>query len=136
MNNPESVSSEPDAARGSGERLLKMFVWKNVSFLAAAHAYSVAEARALLLATDLCSGGDGSCPERDAAREVILKNVPCIWYGPNAEFAITDSAEVREYEHNFKTMGDEIERLKAELAAVQSRELSRDSDSGAEGVPK
>jgi hypothetical protein len=73
-----------------------MFVWTDhFSFLAVAHAESIAQARECML-VEMGASGDGSCPERDKARRYVLSEAPSIWNGANAEFALTDSAELRE----------------------------------------
>jgi hypothetical protein len=80
-----------------------LFVWKDLTgYLAVAHADSVAEARAMLISDEPeCIGesGDGSCPERDEAREHVRSSNPFIYHGSHAEFALRDSAECREQEH-------------------------------------
>jgi len=72
-----------------------MYVWtRKPLFIGIAQAKSVAKARELVLAQ--IGHGDGSCPERDSAAAFVEANTPEIWYGPNAEFELTDSAELRE----------------------------------------
>lgn len=100
---------------------MKMFIWSDrFSYLAVAHADSVAQARQLLL-PEIGEVGDGSCPERDKARKIILNQTPDIFVGHAAEFALTDSAELREMEsyasrmaHAFKVAtGSEYKDLKS-----------------------
>lgn len=75
---------------------MKLYVWTcEPSFVAVAHARSVEEARFRMI-EEVGASGDGSCPERDKARRYIQENNPTIWYGVNAEFALTDSAELIE----------------------------------------
>src|SRR5512141_2317834 len=77
---------------------MKMYVWTDrFSYLAVAHAESVAEARKAML-IEMGESGDGSCPERDKARKCVMAEMPAIYIGTNAEFALTDSAELRELE--------------------------------------
>lgn len=65
-------------------------------FLAVAQADSVGEARRLVL--EEIGGYDKTVPERQKAHEWVTNNTPDIWRGPNAEFVLTDSAELREVE--------------------------------------
>ena len=80
--------------------MMHMYVWsRKPAYLAVAQAESVEAARRALLSEDsLVKSGAGSCPERDEARKAILETQPNIWFGTNAEFALTDSAELREHE--------------------------------------
>lgn len=88
------MSGTPTKEQESGP--FKMYCWSNrYSFLAVAHARSVAQARELLL-LEIGDSGDGSCPERDKARRQVLEEAPEIWMGPNAEFTLSDSAELQE----------------------------------------
>lgn len=99
---------------------LKMYVWHvHPSFLAVAQANSVEEARAAVLRSDLGESGDGSCPERDKAREFVLTNTPAIWYEVNAEFVLTDSAELREQEDYSQKLFKRVSQLEADLAAAR-----------------
>ncbi len=94
----------------------KMYVWTDrFSYLAVAHAKSVSKARDLLLSND-CIGesGDGSCPERDKARKTVLSTNPCIWLGENAEFALTDSAELKEQEQHSARLEERASKAEAE----------------------
>jgi hypothetical protein len=76
-------------------RQMHMYVWSHFAdYIAVVQASSVEEARALLL--EEIGGGDSSCPEREKAAKYVQENTPAIWYGPNAAFALTDSAEQRE----------------------------------------
>jgi hypothetical protein len=107
----------PSAPAGASEETasakMHMFVWLGAPmFLAVAQARSVAEARELLL-DEIGAGSDGSCPERERAAKFVKEKGPSIWHGPNAEFALTDSAEVRELEVNWKKAEDELKRLRA-----------------------
>ena len=97
-----------------------MYVWHvHPSFLAVAQANSVEEARAAVLRSDLGESGDGSCPERDKAREFVLTNTPAIWYEVNAEFVLTDSAELREQEDYSQKLFKRVSQLEADLAAAR-----------------
>lgn len=108
---------------------MKMYVWSDaLAFLAVAQAESVQEARALLL-RETGDTGDGSCPERDKARETILSTNPAVYYRAKAVFALTDSAEVRELEAYIKrnqidqqpdVLNLKIEQLTAELEKLQA----------------
>jgi hypothetical protein len=92
---------------------MKMYCWSDrFSFLAVAQASSVAEAREAML-LEMGESGDGSCPERDAARRQIVTTNPEIWQGTNAEFALTDSAELSE-------MGDYVQRLNARIGELEA----------------
>lgn len=99
---------------------LKMYVWHvHPSFLAVAQANSVEEARSAVLRSDLGESGDGSCPERDNARKFVLSNTPAVWYGVNAEFVLTDSAELREQEDYSRKLFERVSELEADLAAAR-----------------
>src|SRR6202453_3980265 len=87
-----------------------MYVWTNPSFFhAVAQATSVAEARELLL--EEIGSGDGSCPERGHAAKLVRELQPSIFHRSNAEFCLTDSAELREQEAYTKTLQDKIAEL-------------------------
>lgn len=74
---------------------MKFFTWRNgPKWIAVAHAESVSKARERLLGE--VGGLDGSCVVRAKAREIIAAEAPEIWNGINAEFALTDSAELEE----------------------------------------
>lgn len=120
----------PDLCRGwlamsaENERLkegkrLKMYVWsQKPEYLAVALASSVEEARARIM-QEVGESGDGSCPVRDRARGRILSETPTIWFFSNAEFALTDSAEVEEQEDlNCKLQADNA-RLAAQVSEMQ-----------------
>lgn len=79
---------------------MRMYVWSvQPKWIAVAHANSVAEARQLLMSSDnIGESGDGSCSIRDSARKYVTDTEPTQWMGPNAEFALTDSSELREQE--------------------------------------
>ncbi len=75
-------------------RVLHMYDWsRETMFFAVARAESVAEAREIMLAM---VDADSPTPKRLEAREWIKRTLPGIWYGPNAEFALTGSAELEE----------------------------------------
>lgn len=108
---------------------LKMYVWTDLSsFLAVAHAKSVKSARELLFTGQyIGESGDGSCPERDRARRIVASENPSIWIGENAEFCLSDNAELREQEAHSDTLfkrasAAEAERdqLKLELDRLQA----------------
>ncbi len=96
---------------------MKMYVWSDhYSFIGIAQAESVAQARQRML-EEVGESGDGSCPERDKARRTILQEAPNIWYGVNAEFALTDSAERRETvaeNERLRTALEEAKRIVSE----------------------
>lgn len=95
---------------------MKLFVWRNEpSWIAVAHAESVAMARGLLLGE--VGGIDGSCVVRAKARKAISEDAPAIWRGHNAEFSLTDSAEVEERDAELTRLRAELARVRAELAA-------------------
>jgi hypothetical protein len=88
------ASSEPQVC----EKTMHMYVWtRQPDFFAVAQAANVADAREVLL-EEIGSSGDGSCPEREAAAEWVRTQGPTIWHQRNAEFTLTDSAELRENE--------------------------------------
>jgi hypothetical protein len=97
---------------------MKMFVWSDrFSFLAVAQAESVAVAREAML-LEMGESGDGSCPERDKARRIVLERSPSIWTGTNAEFAITDSAELREQVELTRTLEGDLRTAKQRLVEL------------------
>lgn len=101
---------------------MKMYVWsKPPAFLAVAQADSVDAARRRML-QEIGEGGDGSCPERDKARDIVANCNPAIWAGVNAEFALTDSAEVREQEAWSLSLSTAATSLRSQLAESQARE--------------
>ena len=102
--------------------MMHMYVWsRKPTFIAVAQAPSIEEARRALLSEDeLGESGDGSCPERDEARKVVLETHPNIWHGTNAEFALTDSAELREYRDWSRK---QIDGLKRQLAEETSKRI-------------
>lgn len=118
----------PDAARLALEEREKdikmhMYVWsRKPRFIAVAQAESVEKAREAMLNSDeLAGSGDGSCPERDKARDYIRSTNPTIWHRENAEFALTDSAELIEIE-------EQSDRLRKELTTLREREAKLIAD--------
>lgn len=104
--------SQPAA---NGEKHWHMYVWtKQPFFHAVAQALTVAEARELLL--EEIGGGDGSCPEREAAAKWVREYQPTIFHMSNAEFSLTDSAELREQEAYVEKLQQEIKTLRAAKA--------------------
>lgn len=89
------VVAERDAARAGEARLnkqleatpgMKVFIWMDHhSYVALAHARSVAEARSML--DQEVGGHDGSCPVRNKARKAVAEKGPEIWRGRVALFA-------------------------------------------------
>lgn len=99
---------------------MKMMVWSDHhSFFAVAQAETVEKARQAML-LEMGESGDGSCPERDAARETILNTPPSYWVGTNAEFALTTSAELREQENYNRTLCDQNQKLKKRIAELEA----------------
>jgi len=97
---------------------MKMYVWSDqFSFLAAAHAESVAEARKLVL-MEMGVSGDGSCLERDKVRRFVLEIYPSVWFGTNAEFVLSDSAKLREQAALLERVQAELRDAKAQLKAL------------------
>jgi hypothetical protein len=121
MDNPSLVKeprirNKPIAPQGEAtptpEPRWHMYVWTKQSFFhAVAQALNVAEARELLL--EEIGGGDGSCPEREAAAKWVRENQPTIFHRSNAEFSLTDSAELREQEAYVETLQKKIKELEA-----------------------
>ena len=116
---------------------MHMYCWiRQPSFIAIAQAGSVSEARKLAL--DQIGHGDGSCPERDKAAEYIRENSPSIWYGPSAEFVLTDSAELIEQENYCEMLSkrltianDVISRIRRHVCGIMCGGLSdHDKHSG------
>ena len=110
-----AFSSPAASSEGSGEsstsRIWHMYVWtKQPFFHAVAQAENVAEARELLL--EEIGGGDGSCPEREAAAKWVKEQQPTIFHCSNAEFSLTDSTELREQEAYVEQLQKEIKSLR------------------------
>lgn len=104
---------------------MNMYVWSRPStFLAVAQAGSVAEARARML-QEIGESGDGSCPERDKARAIILAETPSIWHGVNAEFALTDSAELREADNYREGIEAKLKAAESELERLRNAEVKK-----------
>ena len=91
----------------------KLYVWrKQPLYVVMAHATSIARARELAL-EESKGCGDDSTPVRRQAYEAVRTTAPEIHYRENAEFVLTDSAELQEAEH-------EIEELKVLLTSALS----------------
>ncbi len=98
-------------------KLPKMFVWPGRGkWVAMAHAFSVAEARELMI--EEVGGTDGSCPVRTEALEQIRNGNPTIFYSANAEFALTDSGELEEADAHSKTLEDKLKSAESKLARL------------------
>lgn len=97
---------------------MNVFIWTDrVSYLAVAHADSVATARTLLLKTsDLGENSDGTCPERDRARKDILEQTPSIYREGVAEFSLSDSALVRELEAENQRLREALNEIWKQVA--------------------
>ncbi len=96
-----------------------IYIWQDlVSYLAVAQAPTMQKARELMLA-EMGESGDGSCPERDKAREEILSRPAAMWTGDVAAFCLSDSAEVKEYELLARTNGQRVDELEKQLARLQ-----------------
>lgn len=108
---------------------MKFFTWRNEpSWIAVAHAESVTKARELLLGE--VGGIDGSCVVRARARKVISEDAPEIWTGPNAEFALTDSAELEEQNAESTRLDSELTACNAERVAALNRATSAEIAAG------
>ncbi len=107
-----AVEREGPGREAACEKTMHLHVWsREPFFFAVAQAENVKAARELLL-EEIGSSGDGSCPEREAAAEWVRTMQPHIWHRGNAEFALTDSAELRENELL-------VERLQKRIAALE-----------------
>jgi hypothetical protein len=109
-------------------KTMHMYVWsKAVCFLAAVQAENVNAARKLLL-EEIDGSGDGSCPERMAAEKEIREFQPKIFHRANAEFALTESAELREVETENEKLRKQLVEATASLAKAResfSKECAR-----------
>jgi hypothetical protein len=87
---------------------VKMYVWsRKPAFIAVAQADSVEAARAALLLE--IGGSDGSCEFRQEAVDSVTNRTPrTIWSGINAEFAITDSAELQRCDRERQELRDAL----------------------------
>lgn len=100
---------------------MKMFVWTDlVSFVAVAHEHSVDAARKAML-VEMGASGDGSCPERDKARRIVLNQTPAIYLGSNAEFMLSDSAAVRENEAALEIVEKDRLKLRSDTVSARAR---------------
>lgn len=112
----EIENSRPSEALEQA-RSLHFYCWSlQPKFIAVAQAKSVAEARHLVL-TQIGETLDGSCPERAKAYEYVVKNTPAIWHFAQAEFALTDSAELEEQEAYSEQLNKRIQELESALAS-------------------
>lgn len=92
---------------------MHMYVWRlPSSFVAVAQAKSVAEARRLVL--NEIGDERNTDSVRTRARQLVMENVPTIWNYANAEFTITDSAELRLADAAHEEQRKEIARMKTE----------------------
>ena len=108
------MTTAKQAAREQQSRIWHMYIWTRQPFFhAVAQAESVDEARELLL--EEIGGGDGSCPEREKAAKWVREQQPTIFHRSNAEFSLTDSAELREQEAYVEKLQKEIKELKSAL---------------------
>jgi hypothetical protein len=106
---------------------VKFFSWRNEpQWIATAHAESVAQARELLLGE--VGGIDGSCVVRAKARQIISEEAPEIWMGPNAEFALTDSAELRELAKFLEKVQGQVQDATTETARRCAEMVKRGAD--------
>ena len=100
-----------------GVKVWHMYVWtKQPFFHAVAQAVNVAEARTLLL--EEIGGGDGSCPEREAAAKWVREQQPNIFHRSNAEFSLTDSAELREQETHSEMLNKRLEAAQGRIGEL------------------
>lgn len=121
-NYPMTVAIERWNQRQAGRNPMKMYVWTDrFSFLAVAHAGTVAEARKAML-VGMGESGDGSRPERDKARRCVLGEGPSIFLGLNAEFCLSDNAELREQEAYLRGVQDELSATKDALSKAVAEE--------------
>jgi hypothetical protein len=98
---------------------MHMYVWQQQPFfIAIAQAANGAEARRLVL-EQIGDAGERA-PERERARKFIMTNTPTVWHNANAEFALTDSAELAESEHLRELARKEIVELKARIKTLEA----------------
>jgi hypothetical protein len=113
----EELSQENAALKDGKSR--KMFVWTALpEWVAVAQAPTLEEAREAVL-KEIGTSHDGPCPARERADTHVRTKNPSIWYGTNAEFALTDSAELEEQELHSRTM-----EKRAEVAEQDRERLS------------
>ena len=98
-------------AGAMSKELWKMYVWrKQPLYTVMVHAKSVSSARKLAL--EECSGsGDESTPVRRQAYIHVETCNPEIFYRDNAEFVLTDSAELQEMEAYCQVLAERIREL-------------------------
>jgi hypothetical protein len=105
----------------------KLFVWRcQPLYVVMAHARTVAEARKLAL--EECRGtGDESTPVRRRAYIAVETTTPEIHYRENAEFVLTDSAELEEMEAYARVLAERIRELTgiAGISMEQYRETAK-----------
>lgn len=97
----------------------KMFIWRDgINWIVIAHAKSIAEARQL--AIDESGAADDSSPIRKQALEAVQSAQPCIYYGANCEFLLTDSGQLQEADQYVMTQGRKISTLEATIVEQKS----------------
>lgn len=102
---------------------MKMFCWSSSTFLAIAQAKSVDHARAAVL-KEMGGKPDGSSAQMTSAWQEVNRMNPQIWQGPDAEFALTDSALLEEAD-------EENARLRKVLTKICGIASERESDRSA-----
>jgi hypothetical protein len=110
---PNSIIRHDDNAKKEAASVYKMYVWRRQpSYTVMAHATSVAAARALAL--EECSGsgckGADAGGRKEAYIHVETRN-PEIFYRENAEFVLTDSAELQEMEAYCAVLAERLREL-------------------------
>jgi len=117
---PVHAPKHMEAAIKESRSPMHMYVWTDlVSFLAVAQASSVADARRAML-VEMGESGDGSCFERDRARNTVLNQTPSIWHGTNAAFALSESAESRENAALCEKYLQEVEQLRKRVQELEA----------------
>ncbi len=87
---------------------MHMYCWRSSQFVAVAQAVSVKEARKKIL------DGLGECSQavRSIAEKVVAEQAPEIWYGPNAEIVVTDSAALEQADELIESLQREMQAAK------------------------
>lgn len=95
---------------------MKMYCWSTSDFLCVVHAETVEEARALAL-REMGGKPDGSSQQMTNAWIEVNRQNPVIWAGRDAEFTLTDSAQLEEADSE----NARLQRALSEICGIASQ---------------
>ena len=96
---------------------LHMYTWRGREWFAIAAAGDVTEARKLLFEEE--GGGDATTPVRQEAVKAIQETMPTMYFGPNAEFVVTDSGELRQADLYNEALRKRITEMESQLTTLR-----------------